>query len=166
MKLAILTDNMDIVYEIPTVVYHGCPKQKMEFILTFGVSPSQEFNYKDSILGPYFYFTDYNNAKKMGDGLVRIAIFLDILCVKMNYVNDRIDESTLTQHLLETLDKTTEQYNDIKIMQRISDREGVWTINSNSVYIGPIKLDDGRIFKKGPLWIVKDYEQQIPLSTF
>jgi len=165
-ELAILTDNMNTAYEIPTVVYHGCPKQKMEFILTFGVSPSQEINHEDSLLGPYFYFTDYDNAKKMGDGLVRIAIFLDTLCVKMNYTNDRIDESQLIQYLLETNDNSTEIYNNIKMTERLSDRYGVWTINSNSVYIGPVKLDDGSIFKKGPIWVVKDYEQQTPLSTF
>jgi len=165
-ELAILTDNMNTAYEIPTVVYHGCPKQKMEFILTFGVSPSQEINHKDSLLGPYFYFTDYDNAKKMGNGLVRIAIFLDTLCVKMNYINDRIDESQLTQYLLETNDVSTEIYHNIKMTERLSDRDGVWTINSNSVYIGPVKLDNGSIFKKGPLWVVKKYEQQTPLSTF
>jgi hypothetical protein len=50
-------------------------------------------------------------------------------------------------------------------LRRVSDRNSIWKINFNSVYIGKIKLDNGNYFEDGPIWVIKDYNQQITLSS-
>jgi hypothetical protein len=51
------------------------------------------------------------------------------------------------------------------LQMRLNDRGGAWTINYDSVYIGKVELDDGSYFDDYPLWAVKEYEQQIVLSS-
>jgi hypothetical protein len=50
-------------------------------------------------------------------------------------------------------------------MLKISDRDGLWRENYDSVYIGKIELDDGNIIDDYPLWAIKNYDQQIILSS-
>jgi hypothetical protein len=53
-------DN-NIIYETPTVVYHGVNASMLYFKYIFGIPKT---NY-DDIMGPFYYFTDYKNAVKM-----------------------------------------------------------------------------------------------------
>jgi hypothetical protein len=46
---------------------------------------------------------------------------------------------------------------------RISDHDGRWAENYDSVYLGPVELDDETYFHCN-LLAVKNYDQQIPLS--
>jgi hypothetical protein len=47
---------------------------------------------------------------------------------------------------------------------RLSDHDGNWTKDYDSYYIGKLELDNGMVFPDGPLWVIKKYEQQIPVS--
>ena len=160
-----LTDMKNNNYEMPTVAYTGCLKNKSDFVLTFGVSP---LNMPlEALMGKYYYFTDYNNAQMMKDSecLIRFAIFLNVTQVKLNWIDDCVDNSQITEHLLLTLNKKCKEYNSVKFQLRISDRDGIWAINNDSIYVGRVELDDGSYFENYPLWVLKNYEQQIPLSS-
>ena len=59
----------------------------------------------------------------------------------------------------ETLDTNYE-----RLTMRISDYDGKWAQNFDSCYLGHIELDNGKYLKNTPIIVVKDYNQQIPLS--
>jgi hypothetical protein len=47
---------------------------------------------------------------------------------------------------------------------RISDHNGQWSEFNDSVFLGKIELDNGEYLKNTPVYVLKEYEQQIPLS--
>ena len=47
---------------------------------------------------------------------------------------------------------------------RISDHDGKWSEFYDSVFLGKIELDNGDYLKNTPIYVLKEYEQQIPLS--
>lgn len=53
--------NDNIIYETPTIVYHGVNESMLYFKYIFGITKT---NY-DDIMGPFYYFTSYKNAVKM-----------------------------------------------------------------------------------------------------
>jgi len=163
-------NNNDFIYlqdkennnlELPIVAYSSCSKNKIDFTLTFGVITENN----NELMGNYYYFTDYQNSiKNENDCLIRLAIFLRKMKVVLNNVDDNHDESVITRNMLLEYDILSKEYKDIKLNMRISDRDGLWSDNYDSVYIGKIKLDDDSYFNRGPLWVIKNYQQQVPLS--
>lgn len=170
-------------YEIPIVGFVGkSTSDKLKFVKMFGESPKE----KSEILGPYFYFTNFNNAIRQGGwscdykmekkynkvitdengkyingGLVRFAIFLGKTKYIENFPNDLNDESEIKKHRLQ--DKNLDSKREILTL-RISDYDGIWTKNYNSVYLGKLELDDGTFLHDTPIIALKDYQQQEPLS--
>jgi hypothetical protein len=171
-----LVDENRELYEIPTVVYIQENHNRLQFISTFGTSTKD----KHAILGPYFYFTDYENAllnnlknideqevvngykplKTEKTGLNRFALFLGKMKV-INNLNNNIDTSEIK----------TERLSDIKLNKaiegltiRISDHDGNWSEEYDSCILGNILLDNGKILKSNPIYVVKEYCQQIPLN--
>jgi hypothetical protein len=59
-------------------------------------------------------------------------------------------------------DETTNKFEQLTM--RISDYDGKWTDMYDSVQIGIIELDNGEKLKETPILVVKNYEQQVPLS--
>jgi len=159
-----LLDENNNSYEIPLVSYVGKPVNKLNFTYIFG----ETMRNKNSILGPFYYFTDYFNAfdeaVKYNDfkksGLVRFALFVGRVKYIENFLNDNNDISETKKHRLEdnTLDKNMEQ-----LLMRISDHDGKWRHSYDSAHLGCIELDNG-IFLDKPTVVVKEYNQQIPLS--
>jgi hypothetical protein len=110
-----LLDENNNSYELPIVSYVGKPENRLNFTYTFGETMSN----KNSILGPFYYFTDYfkafddafncNGVKK--SGVVRFALFVGRVNYIENYINDIIDGSEIKMQRLEddTLDKNMEQ---------------------------------------------------------
>ena len=47
---------------------------------------------------------------------------------------------------------------------RISDHDGKWAEKYDSVFLGKTELDNGQYLKKTQIYVLKEYEQQIPLS--
>ena len=155
----------------------------MKFTYTFGVTKKQS----DTNLGPYYYFTDFDNAIRHGGwsetgkpelrfntlitdneygryikgGIVRIALFLGKTNVKMNLKTDDIDESAMKR---ERLTNNSLDLNYEKLTMRISDHDGLWTKTYDSVVLDAVELDDGSMLKDTPIYVCKEYEQQLPLS--
>jgi len=167
-KLCFLADENDNSYEIPIVSFIGTSKEKVNFKYTFGESPQN----KNAILGPYFYFTNFNNSFKSqniglqeintnNDCIIRFAIFIGQVKYIENNINDPIDESEVKMQRMKdsTLNQSIEY-----LTNRISDHDGLWSINFNSAYLGFIELDNGNNLENTPIIVVKEYEQQTPLS--
>ena len=163
-QFSILKDENNEAYEVPVVSYTGKPENKLNFIFTFGETKQN----KNAILGPYYYFTDFTNAIKENIlentgkyGVVRFAVFIKNVKYIENRQTDAIDESETKKMRLqdETLDTNYE-----RLTMRISDYDGKWTQNYDSCYLGHIELDNGEYLKNTPILVVKDYNQQIPLS--
>jgi hypothetical protein len=168
-----LLNKDDNSYEIPIVGYVEKEEKKLNFTYIFGESRSDI----NSILGPFYYFTNFFDAFKKRyekdclldkdtfinskNGLVRFALFTGITKYIENHPNDKIDDSQIKQDRLK--DINIDQNLEILTM-RISDYDGKWSKeNYNSVYLGNLELDNGTLFDN-ILIVLKDYEQQIPLS--
>jgi len=165
-----LNDTDGNIIETPTVVYSDCSRKQLEFVSIFGVSTMNE----EALMGKYYYFTDYQNAIKNSGwlnesngcgGLIRCALFLGKMKVPLNQHGDDVDESNVTKDMLLKYDENSGEYKKIKMMMRVSDRDGFWTKDYDSIYLGKIYLDDGCVFEDYPLWVVKDYNQQVVLSS-
>ena len=177
-----LENHRGKIYESPVVAYRGTYAENATFMSTFGVSCSQS----DAVMGPYYYFTDYINAMKQGimptpeqlannefkkylsadnkyrnGSVLRFAVFLGKTKVVLNRPSDNIDESKMKQHLLSN-DETSSM---ARLTMRITDYDGAWTNQYDSVYVGKIDLDDGCKYMNSPLWVVKDYSQQTFLTS-
>lgn len=161
-----IEDQKKEIVEIPMVAYIGQPEKKLEFTYTFGVSKSFE------MMGYYYYFTNYENAiqqikdQMQGEtkekiGIVRSAIFKGKMLLKVNDINDSIDESEIKKKRCTEL-----EYNHKyeALTMRISDYDGKWTEDYDSVYLGQIELDDGTFLNNTPLYVIKEFKQQHSLS--
>jgi hypothetical protein len=166
------------VFEMPVVLYHGTKNKNIKFISYLGTSPSEI----SAPFGVGYYFTDFENAKRralrtsiayinpsfnsqhnnvMEKGIVcRFAIFPGKMKVLLNKPDDGIDESSTKQQLL----SSPHTFQKAKMTMRLTDHDGRWKDNYDSVYIGKSDLDDGTRFEEGPLWCLKDYEQQLFLT--
>jgi len=173
-------------YELPVVGYigmNGIKYNKVSFTYTFGNSPMD----KNAILGPYYYFTDYKNSFREGGwsetgkpvkvddilitdneygrykkgSILRFGLFLGKMKMVENLPNDESDNSDIKKERLEDpdLDKNMEI-----LTMRISDHDGKWAENYDSAFLGKIELDNGEYFKNNQIYVLKEYEQQIPLS--
>jgi hypothetical protein len=172
-KLCFLTDIDDNSYEIPVVSFIGTSNEKVKFKYVFGES-SQNNN---AILGPYFYFTNFNNAftcktadfkenkenkeNKFNECIIRFALFTGKVKYIENNLNDTNDDSEIKKQRLE--DEKNDQ-NIERLTMRITDHNGLWSREYDSVYLGQTELDNGILMKNTPIIVVKKYEQQCPLS--
>lgn len=179
-----LYDENNKVYEVPIVGFVGKPSpEKINFTIIFGVSAKN----KSGILGPYFYFTDFYNSIREGGwscnykpeyinnklitdnehgryikgGIIRFALFTGTTKYIENMPNDNIDESDIKKQRL--TDPLLNKNFEIQTL-RISDHDGIWAKTYDSAYLGYIELDDGSYVEESPLIVLKDYNQQIPLS--
>jgi hypothetical protein len=76
-------------FETPIVAYTGCKNKQINIISCFGVSETME----EYLPEPYFYFTNYQTAIKMGGflenknnrgGVIRFALFTGYMMVILN----------------------------------------------------------------------------------
>jgi hypothetical protein len=156
MSLFTILDAKNRAFEFPSAVYVGCDEANLNFTYTFGNRKSHH----NSILGPHYYFTSFENASKEY-GAVRFSIFTGHTLVKINFPNDDIDESLLKKQLLYN-NHINHKYE--LMTQRVTDHDAKWASNYDSVYLGHIELDDGQILKNTPIVVVKSHDQQIPLD--
>jgi hypothetical protein len=165
----ILLDEKNESFENPIVAYVGKQDNKLNFTYIFGETQAD----KNAILGPHYYFTNFENAiknayelSKNGDiknksGIVRFALFVGNTKYINNFPNDDIDNSDIKQQRLndDELDRKYEQ-----LTLRISDHDGKWSDLADSCYLGNLMLDNGTKLKNSHLIVLKEYNQQIPLS--
>jgi hypothetical protein len=149
---------------MPVVCYSGVEEKKLKFTGIFGIGKSDN----DHIVGPYYYFTSYSKSIKQcasisseNGGIVRFALFLGKLKVPLNYPSEENDDSEYKKQVVENANTTDDfQKNTLKI----SDYNGTWTEEYDSIYIGKLELLNGKVLEDAPYWVVKEYEQQMPLS--
>jgi len=180
-----LTSDKNIRYELPIVAYVWSEENMLNFTYMFGTSKKD----KMVLLGPYFYFTDYKNASqgiypnstildstikwnnldypvknsniKKKSGIVRFAIFTGTTKYIENHPNDLIDNSEIKKQRLN--DNSLNQGFE-RLTMRISDYDGTWSDDYDSCYLGNIELDNGERIPYSPLFVLKNYNQQVPLS--
>lgn len=190
-----LLDIQQKPYEIPIVGYvYKETLTKIMYTYIFGENNKTNM----AILGPYYYFTDFNNAyeqiqqnnqlfdinkpqnnDKLYDnikngciidncsnntlkyGLVRFALFMGYSKYIENELNDINDSSTIKNERIQ--DTFLNKHQEL-LTTRISDHDGIWSKTYDSVYLNKIELDNGDIIANAPLYVIKNYEQQIPLS--
>jgi hypothetical protein len=178
-------NSKEELIEIPSVVYTGIHDKSLHFNFTFGNSATDN----NGILSSGFYFTNYTHAFRQGGwsldykpefkygeknteddngkyskgGIIRYALFLDKNLVKQNLPNDSIDESDIKKVKLHDA-KNNDDYHYEKMTLRISDHDGLWKQNYDSVYLGKIELDNGDICKNANTYVIKDYYNHTPLS--
>lgn len=180
---ALLKDGLGEFIEIPMVCYVGKSEKQLNFIHMFGVSRSD----KSKAFGPYFYFTDYPRAvevamknivdkddinfnkiindgrfkKESKGGVIRFAVFMK----KTKYVdNNIINDLDASETKKVRMNDPNLDVNYERLTSRISDHDGNWADRYDSLSIGNIVLDDGNQFKDNYYIILKEYDQQFPLS--
>jgi hypothetical protein len=94
-------------------------------------------------------------------GIVRHALFLGKTLVKLNYPEDKVDVSPIKKQLLE---KEYGNQGWEKLTERITDYDGSWSNFYDSVFIGLVELDNGEVMDGVPIWVTKEYSQQVSLS--
>ena len=162
---AILHDANGAKYEVPQVGYvskHDC---KTVFTYTFGETAKKS----NALFGPYYYFTNFANCtKQLADfdkdnviGLIRFALFLKKHKIVENLLTDPVDDSPVKK---ERYDDPNLDANYERLTARISDHDGKWTEQFDSIILSNVQLDNGTFMKNVPLFCVKEYEQQYPLS--
>jgi hypothetical protein len=162
-RINYLYDKNNERYELPVVSYVCKPENKTNFTYIFGVSAEDN----QSIFGPYYYFTNYENAVKEAQkhnskfGIIRIALFLERTKLVQNLITDDIDDSEIKSERLTDSNLDT---NYERLTMRISDHSGRWCQHYDSIMISNVRLDDGTLLKNTPIICVKTYEQQYPLS--
>lgn len=177
--LCYLQNRQNENYTLPIVAYVARDDPKLHFTFVFGVSKSLNA----SILGAYYYFTNYKNSfhpnstmiinqdgpaikgnvlqTLFARGIIRFALFVEKTKMIQNLPNDPIDNSEIKQK------RSQDPLLDINyetLVSRISDHNGKWATDYDSAYIGNLLLDDGNYMKDTPITVVRDYDQQVPLS--
>jgi hypothetical protein len=174
-----LHDEKDKPYEVPTVVYTSEEERNLYFRHIFGRIKTN----KETLFGNQFYFTNFENAisettksetlsgttkseatksetkskEKVKYGLLRHAIFLGNCLYKENKPKDSYDTSNTKKRLLETNAKE-------RMTVRITDYDGSWEDKYDSIFLGKVELDNGEIMKNTPLYVVKEYKNQVSLT--
>ena len=169
-ELFYLRDEKNNIYQVPQVGYYGGYYNEIHCVAVLGVSRQST----RASLGPYYYFGNYKSAAryavfsssrkpvKLKDefitvdengrwkkgGMVRFAIFPEIQTMRIKDKNDTLKNNTP----------------DINMQTG-----GVeWIDKYDSVGLGlkNIKTSDGRNALLQPQIVIKNYEQQVPLTYY
>jgi hypothetical protein len=170
----LVDENKDLV-EIPTVAYTRELENRMLFVTMFGKSVKD----KHAMFGPFHYFTDFENVMvndlKTGDeneivfgceplktekyGIIRFALFFgDMKIIK---INDYNDSSEIKQERLKDVD-CNQQVEGLTI--KLSDHDGTWANEYDSCLLTKLTMENDKELKNVPIYVVKQYSQQIPLN--
>ncbi len=165
---------------IPISLYFGNYYKNITYVANFGIKRESH----KAPVGPFYYFSEYNKAIRYGGwkyvnsnlpsnvetdenerfyegGIVRFAVFYDSIHSFINHPDDKPDESDIFKELLED----EEDNSFLLSKQTMRDHDGNWSKNNDCAYIGPVKiLETGKRISKHPVFVVKKFEQQYPLS--
>jgi hypothetical protein len=160
IELFLLYDERNKQYEIPSCFFVKRENPVVQNSRSLYGSKGGLF----SILGPYYYFTNYKNAYiENKQNIVRFAVFVGKQLVKMNYPEDEIDSSHIKQTKLKESDLMKIKKEMLTV--RITDYDGIWKNYYDSVYIGNIVLDDGTKYENNCVCVVHDKSRCILLSN-
>jgi hypothetical protein len=138
-----LKDMYENDYELPLAGYSGSSKINTEFMSVFGLNKTQ----RETYMGPYYYFTNYENA-------MTIALFIKRADPKSQGGINRF-----AVFKGKTVDDVA-----------VPDETGSWANEYDSVYIKYLNLDvvpyEKRPIIHKEILVVKSYEQQVPISYY
>jgi len=162
----------DIELQIPIEGYIVQPINKLDFTLNIGLQK----NMKNNKFGPYYYFYNYKNAisqinedpssdcfqytgftsasskQKFEWGILRYAIFLKTY----KFIDNKsLDESVLKDILIQKEKNSNKE----KLTLNITDYDGIWGNNYDSLHIGKIILDDDSLLMNYPVYVIKNESQ-------
>jgi hypothetical protein len=153
-------------WEHPTVVYAGVPQKKLEFTNMFGAF--KKTSPLHSRWGPYYYFTNFKGAieEEFKDeykkdktsqrwGVVKFALFRGKQKVLLH--DDEPDISQIRKDVMKI--KEGDEIKKEEKMYRVSDYEGKWVENYDTMYCG--KRTD---YHPEPEWVAKEYHQFVALG--
>jgi hypothetical protein len=178
-----LRDERDVVYETPSVGYYGSHHKNIAVTSVLGLRREGP----TAMLGPYYYFGSYeraiHNAIRSSSrkpvevdgelitvddegrydkgGLVRFALFMGKTKVMMARDTDDADQSEISIVLAES-------DSFVKKTMKIRDVDATWVTDFNSVRHGKhiINVEGKEDTTFLPQIVVKDYNQQAPLSYY
>mgnify|MGYP003564872653 FL=1 len=181
-SLLYLLNNKNEIIETPSVGFHGTYYGLVPFIKNFGLRKST----LNAMVGPYYYFGTFRKSVRYAGwtstykpreidgktianeeglyekgGIIRFAIFLGNMKALLNHPNDKDDFSELVEQRIRDNPRSKRyELNTLKL----HDHNGKWVENYDSIYIGRALLANGKRFMANPEFIVKTYEQQVPLT--
>jgi hypothetical protein len=127
---------------------------------------NKDSNKKDSNIKPITIMNWLNSTDVKGYAVIRFALFMGKTHVINNAPKDPSDKSQTTQEMLsEDTTCATLSHRELINYLRISDRGSSWTEDYDSVFLAEgVELDDETVVKHGTTYVVKNYEQQLPIS--
>ncbi len=154
--LLFLTNKDGVCYETPVAGYILCEPSRANYVYMFGPNKASG----DMMFGEYYYFTTNCISDGSVSGIIRFALFLGVCLVKQNLADDLRDTSSVRKYIVDNHMLTCQRD---YLANRITDYDGTWTNNYDSVYLGQVELDDGMVWSKNMI-VVKDYGQFTRLS--
>ena len=178
-------------YELPIIAYVGCNSFQLNFISTCKVFVSEPtdlfgpyyyfYGYQHAVAMAkqcYLEKRGCNNAKpitimnwlsqpnELKGGLVRVALFPGATKFITTTETDYNDNSQTTQDMLNEYPTcATMAHRQLVNYIQVSDRGGNWTSDYDTIFLGDLDyLDKDACMFTGPMYVVRDYEQQLPLS--
>ena len=160
IEMFLLYDKRNKQYEIPSCFFMKRENALIQNTRSLYSSKGELM----SILGPYYYFTNYKNAYTQNkENIIRVAVFVGKQLVKLNNPEDDIDCSLIKQAKLKENDLM--KIKKEMLTMRVTDYDGMWRNHYDSVYIGNIVLDDGTIYENNCVCVVHDKSRCILLSN-
>lgn len=148
--------NVLYIENYPIIAYKQIDPLIADYTCNLGVS----FSEIDASQGQFYYFTTYDNVKE--SSFVRVVLFMGKQLTKQNLLSDNTDGSYMKR---EKLSDRTDDTKYESFTNRITDYDGTWSKQYDSVYLGYIKLDNGQILKDTPCIVVKSFTQYKILSV-
>jgi len=187
-----LQDSNKNNYENPVIVYTGDTSFQANYISMFGTPPSDAkslfgpyYYFYDYQAAVRMALKNYKSKKEqqidkepmtimnwsaqpisLEGGIVRSAIFTGQIKTILQATDDKPDMSQTTQDMLKE-DPTcaSMEHRSLVNYLHISDRDGTWTKNYDSIFLGDVDLNDNSVKKYASnMFAIKEYEQQLPLT--
>ena len=152
--LLFLTNKAGMCYETPVAGYILCEPSRANYVYIFGPNKAGG----DMMFGEYYYFTTDSISDSSS---VKFALFIGKCLVKQNLIDDMRDTSAVRKYIVDNCLFSCKRY---YLTSRITDYDGTWTDNYDSVYLGHLELDDGMVWNKNMI-VVKEYGQFTRLSV-
>jgi len=158
--ILIYLKNKTAIIDIPIIAYYGNYYKFLPIIASLGQKPT---TWPDLEFGPYFYFTSFTGAFRYA-GWTANYQQRKVYDKEIANENGKLDKGGIIRFAL--FMKNTRVLLDTqnsKISKYINNRNE-WSKHYNSLYLGRVPRINGSVWHMNPRYVVKTFEQQIPLS--
>ena len=144
--------NKNKKIEIPVVAYYGNYYKFLPIVATLGQKPR---SWHLSNFGPYYYFTNYNGAFRNAAWTSNYQQ-RKVYGKEISDKNGKIIKGGIVRFAL--------FLNNTKALLHQVEENNKWAKNFDSLYLGRLPRMNDSVWKINPMFTVKNYDQQIPLS--